>query len=1424
MSQETAATTADERTSLPWSSIPRFVPGTTDVTEYSKKLQFLASIWPKEHLPSLAPRAALLCEGTAFKKITRLNAEKLKATDTSGVELLVKTLGGSWGQTVLEAKYEHFERAIYGTIQKNDETNDSYLARSDVCFEELLAQQTTFEELRAYVLLRQSQLSADDKKKIVIEHQGKLSYEQVCASIRLLGSRFFNDLQGHRTATRSKVYDAFQAEEELSDRAEGSSDRQVATANLAEDAEYDLDPDFVETMVAQEDSDAIHVAAFEADLEEFFQETPEMQTALVSYLEARHKLREKQRNRGFWPVKGQSGRKGKGFSKGRGKGKRDREALLQRIARSHCRLCGRKGHWRAECPDAKDKEIPAGVAATTEAADDEICSNPPGEALLIASEEPLFTTVEVGKHDIRRRTFVTTDLDHQRLLKFALRRSKPDTSGIPDKKTLAHNSLSLRTKPLLKATWSECPVKAKAPCTLAQGLMQNAFASITEDGRIEAIVDTGASRCVLGKEFLSRFLQQLHREDRRMVCEMPSAVRFRFGNNQTLVSEKKIYLPIGGPGNKIRWLMVEVVPGKTPLLFSKRALKQLGGILDLENDKVNLSLPLHTNPFGLYLLDIASLGPHARKRDLEQHPDKVPSSQTMLASMHVGPKDSRPREGVRNPQDNSTCEVSIETSALVNDQSRRAEVPEILSPTLRQPQQLTPPERSVQSSSVYRSSIHRVISKCHHGTEPQPRKSHSTAADLGGSLDDAVCQLSSGNVPGDVPVDGAKCRYEPDTGHHGADATGDAQTAGDVGCSDQTAPAEPTFTSGFRSLNSTSFKPKCVRYLGFRRSGEADCWQRIHGSHVRPTINGQVLGRSTNSGADDSSGAGANHRPGSRSLGSRDRQLGNQAQRFHIPPCHHHGLRILHMDVSARQQLGNEHPSGLLSQVLPHHAESEPGLTAQEAQNESSVLHAASLEAIETLQTCLADSRVLLDKPENSQRPSPLPEVDRCEVQPVSSFCPVTESVENPLSRDNINRDSVGPHVPSNQNYPNLISLKKGIRNRFKRRAQRLDTAARLTDQSAEVLLSLENPEVGDLVLEVFTSSQSRLTQKFRELGHKASRFTREDGDLATSAGQEALWQRIRTLKPYHVFVSPDCGSWCNWSHLNMARSPLTAAKIRLERERQRKILKLCSQLCEYQVGQNRHFTMEHPRGSMAWKQSELQPMIRVTKAVDFEMCAFNLRLHRDSPLLRKGTTLRSTSLEILISLRNKRCLGDHKHQRIEGTVSLGAHKERVRLSSWTASYCPQFVHHLCKVMGSGPHRRTYDLTSEAYPTEQVQEKTSEPPLTRKRQKTSVGRLSTVAFRPSSGRKRANGEEEPSMRDAKQSRTDPGIAEDSDRTPNGLTPNGTSIASPHLISDRTLESWKAAFQTIKTLLPNRGTARVPGNSPHLSTSRKRYRI
>ena len=73
-------------------------------------MQFLKSLWPSEFLQHLAPRAALMVEGSAFHKISRIKPENLKSDD--GVQLLVEALGGAWGKTAVEEKYHYFEQAM----------------------------------------------------------------------------------------------------------------------------------------------------------------------------------------------------------------------------------------------------------------------------------------------------------------------------------------------------------------------------------------------------------------------------------------------------------------------------------------------------------------------------------------------------------------------------------------------------------------------------------------------------------------------------------------------------------------------------------------------------------------------------------------------------------------------------------------------------------------------------------------------------------------------------------------------------------------------------------------------------------------------------------------------------------------------------------------------------------------------------------------------------------------------------------------------------------------------------------------------------------------------------------------------------------------------------------------------------------------
>eukprot|EP00435_Cladocopium_sp_Y103_P065321 s1727_g27.t1 len=277
----------------------------------------------------------------------RIDVSKLKANSLDGVKALVASLGGIWGKTSLEDRFERFQCAIYTTTQRADETHESYLARHDHQFESLLSSGVTLAQLRAYVLLRNSGLAAEDKKKLIVDSRGSLDYAKVVSSLKLLGSKFFQEVHaGSKNPARSKTYEINAVLEEEAYVTLGTS--QVSDENVFVS---ETDDSFIEAMAEEGDPDALVCQQFEDAIVDVLQQDSETAACYLTYVEARRRLTDRNKSRGFWaPGGSQFSSKG---SKGRGKGKfsgRSRKPLAARILDSECRRCGQKGHWKAECP------------------------------------------------------------------------------------------------------------------------------------------------------------------------------------------------------------------------------------------------------------------------------------------------------------------------------------------------------------------------------------------------------------------------------------------------------------------------------------------------------------------------------------------------------------------------------------------------------------------------------------------------------------------------------------------------------------------------------------------------------------------------------------------------------------------------------------------------------------------------------------------------------------------------------------------------------------------------------------------------------------------------------------------------------------------------------------------------------------------
>ena len=214
MSEETAAaasTDGNTATSNHMATlVPTFDPAKDDLEQYAQEVELLSEIWPGGKLNELITRLIFNTNGTAFQKL-QLNKAQLMTNDKKGVQLLVTLLGGQWGKVNLEKKYDIVERALFRCIQKPDESNDSFLARCDIVWSELLAKQVKLDEIQSYIILRGSRLSTDDKKRVIIESEssssGVLNMERVNQSVHMLGTSFFNEMIGQK-ANKGKIYES----------------------------------------------------------------------------------------------------------------------------------------------------------------------------------------------------------------------------------------------------------------------------------------------------------------------------------------------------------------------------------------------------------------------------------------------------------------------------------------------------------------------------------------------------------------------------------------------------------------------------------------------------------------------------------------------------------------------------------------------------------------------------------------------------------------------------------------------------------------------------------------------------------------------------------------------------------------------------------------------------------------------------------------------------------------------------------------------------------------------------------------------------------------------------------------------------------------------------------------------------------------
>ena len=583
--------------------VPSFDPSKDDLEQYSQKIEMLADIWPSDKLNELATRLILNSTGAAFQKLQLQKSAILTGTK-DGIQSIVTILGGQWGKVNLERKYETVEKALFRCSQRSDETNDSYLARTDIYWTELLSKKTSLEEIQAYVVLRGSLLSQEDKKKVILESdaagKGVLAIDKVNQSVRMLGSGFFQEMVGLKKS-KGKVYDATALFSEETDDAEGTA------FTMEEPSEEDM----LEMLLQEGDEDAAFISDYETAMTEAIQDDPELASALNAYTEARKRLSDRAKNRGFWPLGNSKGR-GKGF-KGRGKGafKGARKSLQQRIMESSCRICGKRGHWKAECPDRPRSS--GSAAPSTAATMTTVIESTPAETI----DE--FLPLEFMQLPVASEATLDEEPNPQVASAFTLifrgkkyynlgNPSKEDKmSGVGNNRLLGkHDIAELRNECPVRESIRRFPVSKDLPKANQVHLANDEMALFATHGSF-GILDTGATKSVIGSALVPELLRSLHPKVRGKVQRCKCNVTFRFGNQGLLDSNHAIVIPIGNLGLKIA-----VVQGHTPLLLSNTLLRALKSSVDISSSSLHSHMfgkpiKLHLNSRGLFLVDLNEL-------------------------------------------------------------------------------------------------------------------------------------------------------------------------------------------------------------------------------------------------------------------------------------------------------------------------------------------------------------------------------------------------------------------------------------------------------------------------------------------------------------------------------------------------------------------------------------------------------------------------------------------------------------------------------------------------------------------------------------------------------------------------------------------------------------------------------------------------
>ena len=1233
--------------------VPAFDPSKDSLEIWTQKVELLVGAWPPAKLSELATRLILGTTGSAFQKL-QLHKDELVKNDPKAIKQLVAYLGGQWGKVPLEQRFDAAEKALFRCVQRQDESNDSYLARADVLWSELLAKNMTLAELRAYIVLRGSLLPSEDKKRVLVESgaeaSSSLSLDRVSRAIRMLGAGFFQEYAGFRRQ-KGKTYD------QQVMLAEDDDDHEAGIHHTIDDEGQD-EQAFVEQLAFDGDSDALLVGEYEAAMSDTLQGDQELASCYNAYAEARYRLSERFRSRGFWPIKGK-GKGGKSMSKGKGgRFGKDRRSLEQRILSSHCRKCGQKGHWKSECPnvssnfsDGRTSSTSAPTASTSYV--DVPRDGLPLEFMQLPSvhESPLDVTRQHQVHEVfimglssvniapgvrsnryprKYGVYNLGRISDDEIIEQRHARNKLHAISVLQKKkqdsmkkTLLPSTMQLRhpnssegseSEPVFLSSWEEIN-----------------FASFSSYG----VVDLGASKTVIGSQCLKDLIKALPQNILQKCYRTPCVINFRFGNQGMLTSEWAFVVPLSPQLH----LKIAVVSGATPFLLSSALLRTIGAVIDTSQDvmwcrRFDCSVSLHLTDRGLFLLDMKELLQKAwnHHRSSTTVTDLKPVSSCSPTDVSNSTSEIAQKKVSSNPWPKS-CEVSESSSYNQVEMCHFTEEGKRLGQT----------SDGNHKSSSFESEISTAVRMSQTGT---PRKCDDHVKKIfqpqGISSDIRVeshC-ASLRRVPDRPSSQGADSRSSDSSSRH---ATGnsresriglwtEAQGKEVLGCMGDGSGLDHVVSQPVRQVPRSETSEVCHVHR------EEDHGTRDHGDHC-----GQDFRRSSSLLESDSGGTDLGEAKG------QDKELSGGQGSPTRASCSRvgGGGRVRHGGPID----GNVCPSttGCSSSSREDAAHGECTVSDRSAHSEQ----ALNSEDIPDWQLYAGD-------------------VD-CEFAFGEKF---------------------GNHSHERKVFQHLVN--------------------QYTHELEQIRKAKARPTRSNLCLvEVFCGPNSQLTRQAVAAGLKAERFGLDQGDLSTCEGRSVLFHLICGEQPEHLWFSPVCRPWSAWSSFNSSQSLEAWDRIYQDRLKGLEQVALGIVLFRFQIEHHRHFHWEQPLRSMMFRLPFMQEVLSYTKMIECDLCEVgDLRDPMNNQHIKKGLLICTTSQRLFDQFHGRRCHHHHPHQTIEGSVHWQG--QRISRSKYTEHYPRKFARQIVQVWKKSAFPREKPFSD---PIFAVADSTEEPDRPLKRRK-----------------------------------------------------------------------------------------------------------